>query len=297
VAVVAPAGTPAPDAYRAGLGILAARYTVVHAYDPLAPRTAPLPYLAESDAFRAARLNEALRDPEVRCIFFARGGYGSMRLLELLDGEALSKSRPTMVGFSDITALHAWAACQRVPSIHGPVVTQLPRLPADEVQSLFDLLEGRAWPELTGLERVVTGSARGPLFAANLTVLCHLCGTPFLPDLTGYILLLEEIGEVPYRIDRLLTQLLLAGVLQRLAGIVVGDLIDCDAPQGEPPLPVKARSVIFERISSLGIPAALGARVGHGGHNLSLPLLGPTALLDTSNGTLTFLDPPGGVES
>jgi muramoyltetrapeptide carboxypeptidase len=281
VAVLAPSGPAAPDAYQAGLAILAARYTIVHAYTP--GEAAALPYLSDDDERRVERLNVALRDDAVEAIFCARGGYGAMRLLEHLDGDALVRRRPLLVGFSDITALHAWAARLGVPTIHGPVAIQLPRLPMAEIDAMFALLEGRARPELGELETIVSGHAAGPLWGGNLTLISHLCGTPYLPDLRGHLLLLEEIGEVPYRVDRMLTQLRLAGVLRQLAGVVLGELIDCDAP------PTSGLEVARERLRDLGIPVVAGAPVGHGQHNVALPL-GLTAQLDADAGTLRFAD-------
>jgi len=282
VAVVAPAGPPDPDTYRGGLAILAARYTLVHAHEPARARSgSTLPYLADTDERRAEQLNAALRDPEVEAIFCARGGYGAMRILDLLDGQALVRRRPPLVGFSDVTVLHAWAARLGVPTVHGPVVTQLPRLPDGEVRSLFALLEGTALPRLDGLRCVAPGQAEGPLWGGNLTLLSHLCGTRHLPDLTGRILLLEEIGEAPYRLDRMLTQLRLSGALARVAGVVVGDLLDCDAPE------VSAERVVRDRLSDLGVPFVCGAPVGHGSHNIALPL-GEIARLDATAGVLTI---------
>ena len=290
MAVVAPASPVAVDAYQAGLGILAARYTIVHAYDPHSSSSssaASLPYLAAEDQCRADFFNQALQDPQVEAIFCARGGYGVMRILGLLDNEALRQRQIPIVGFSDITALHAWAACNGRASVHGPVVTQLGHLPPAEVQSLFDLLEGQAAPHLSGLEAVSRGCATGPLWGGNLTIISHLCGTPYLPDLSGHILLLEDIGESPYRIDRMLTQLMMAGVLQKIVGLVIGDLLHCDGPQGPSQIFTRGRAVMAERLGHLDLPVVMGAPVGHGEHNIALPL-GVPAQLDAAAGTLCF---------
>jgi muramoyltetrapeptide carboxypeptidase len=263
--------------YRAGLEILASRYRIVHADDPAEDRATELPYLAGSDERRLGSFNQALQDSQVDAIFCARGGYGCMRLLDLLDADALSQRNLPIVGFSDITALHAWAACVGVGSVHGPVVTQLPRLPGEQREALFALLEHHIALPLTGLTPICPGRAAGPLFAGNLSLLAHLCGTPYFPPLDGAILLLEEVDEAPYRIDRMLTQLLLAGELSSIAGIVIGELVRCDA----------ARDVLVERLRPLGVPIASGAPVGHGRRNLALPQ-GATALLDTGERQLTF---------
>jgi muramoyltetrapeptide carboxypeptidase len=172
-----------------------------------------------------------------------------------------------------------------VPSIHGPVVTQLPRLPAEHVEALFSLLEGRGAPRLRGLRPLCGGAAGGTLFGGNLTVLSHLCGTPLMPDLEGRILLLEDVNEAPYRIDRMLTQLRLAGLLQRAAGVVVGDCV----PGGDPAAGQAVEVVLRDRLGDLGLPVVLGAPVGHGSRNLALPL-GVPARLDADRGTLQFDD-------
>jgi muramoyltetrapeptide carboxypeptidase len=289
VAVVAPSGPFPEDTYRAGLAILAERYEVVHAPDPAAARGEHA-YLAAPDRERAARFNEALRDERVGAIFVARGGYGASRILGLLDGAALEARRPVLIGFSDATALHAWAACRRVASVHGPTLTQLAELPAEDRAVLFDLLEGRAQPVVRGLERVAGPAgavAHGTLLGGNLTLLACLAGTPHLPDLAGALILLEEIDEAPYRIDRMLTQLLDASSLPRAAGVVLGDLVRCDRAQGVPPVPTAALPVLVERLSPLGIPVVARAPFGHGSRNLALPL-GTPARLDVDAGELTF---------
>lgn len=284
--MVSPAGPCAPELYLAGSSILASRYRVVHGAQHPGPADDQLPFLAASDQRRAAAVNQALNDPAVEAIFFARGGYGCSRLLDVLDQDALQRRRLPMVGFSDITALHAWATCSGVPSIHGPMLSQLPRLPEPQLEQLWALVEGQAVPPVRRLEALAGGRARGPLFGGNLTLLAHLCGTRWLPDLSGRILLLEEVGEVPYRVDRSLTQLQLAGVLPRLAGVVVGDLLGCEPDLEPQQLPgAGARAVLLDRLGSLGVPVVLGAPVGHGDRNLALPL-GAQVTLDADAGTL-----------
>lgn len=276
---MAPSGSPAPDRYEAGLAILAKRYRIVHAHSPLPVAARPHPYLSAGEAHRAEELNRALRDPGVDAVFAARGGVGAARLLPLLDGEALRARRPLLCGFSDLTALHAWAAGLGVGTVHGPVVTQLASLPSAEQEGLFALLEGRALPRLEGLSALARGRACGPLLGGNLALLASLCGTRYLPDLSGAVLLLEEVGEQPYRIDRLLAQLELAGVFGRVAGVVVGALSDCDAAQGPEAVPWTGEAVVSDRLRALGVPVALGAPVGHADHNVALPL-GREALLE-----------------
>lgn len=278
MAVVSPAGPCQPDVYRAGVAILASRYTIVHGGEPAEGPYDRLPYLAADDEQRARDLNRALNDPAVEAIFFARGGYGSVRILEALDADALRRRRLPLVGFSDITVLHAWAGLHGVPTIHGPVVSQLSRLPGADLEALFALLEGGELPRCDGLGAVTGGAARGPLWGGNLTMVASLCGTSLLPELTGRLLLLEEVNEAPYRLDRLLTQLRLAGLLHEVAGVVVGQLLDDEALLAE---------LLADRLGDLGVPVVYGAPVGHGDENLALPL-GYEAVLDADNGTLKF---------
>jgi muramoyltetrapeptide carboxypeptidase len=282
--VVAPAGPAAAERYAAGLALLRARFDVVSAYDPAAA-AARLPYLAAEDTARAAALNAALRDERVSAVLCARGGYGSSRMLHLLDAAALRARRVPLVGFSDITGLHAWAAGLGVPSIHGPVVTQLPALPPCDREALFALLEGSAPPALSGLRPLAPGCATGLFWGGNLSLLAHLCGTPYFPTAAGMILLLEDVGESPYRLDRMLTQLLLAGLFERVAGVVLGEFVACDSAPHEPT--ARVEDVLVERLGALGIPVAAGLPVGHGARNVALPL-GVTARLDADAGLLDF---------
>jgi muramoyltetrapeptide carboxypeptidase len=169
------------------------------------------------------------------------------------------------------------------------VVTQLGRLPDEERAALFSLLESSE-PRLllTGLEALCPGCASGPLLGGNLEVFSRLLGTPLLPDLDGAVLFLEDVGERPYRIDRLLTHLELAGVFARVAGVVMGDFVACDEPSTSRVSSPSALEVVRERLGNLGLPVALGARVGHGERNLALPY-GVEVVLDAQAGTVVAL--------
>ncbi len=279
VALVAPAGPVPRDELEAGKAILGARYDVVHD-ERLFARTG---FLAGPDEERLAALTGALADPSLRAIFCARGGYGIMRLLPRLDAIALRHAPKLIVGFSDVTALHAFAARADVASVHGPVVTQLSKLPVEDRDALFALLESpEPPPPLTGLRALAPGRAEGRLCGGNLELLSRLVGTNFLPPLDGGVLLLEEIGERPYRLDRALTQLLLAGALHRIRAVVVGDLVQCE--QAEMPAP---EAVVAERLGALGVPIVAGAPIGHGARNRAVPL-GAQVTVDAAAGTVEF---------
>ena len=275
VRVVAPAGPFDPAAFEAGLSLLRTRFG-------LEPRhrsdiTARSRYLAGDDARRLDEWNEAVADPEARAIWCARGGYGSMRLLEHLDPSRLLHPPRWLIGFSDITALHGVLNRAGLVTVHGPMVAFLPRLPAAALEHLEALLFGRAAPApasgdpgpgtgLAGTAVIRPGVAVGPLLGGSLTLLGHLCGTPFLPPLHGAVLFLEDVGEKPYELDRLLTQLRLAGALQGVRGVAVGQISQCD--DGEQ----RGLDTVRELVHALGVPAIEGLRAGHETDNWALPL-------------------------
>jgi muramoyltetrapeptide carboxypeptidase len=286
VAVVAPAGPLDRDALEAGLRVLAGRYEAT--WDPgLLSRTR---YLAGGDTRRVAELERALASPGTRAIIAARGGYGSLRLLPRVFPAGRRATDPgprLLVGFSDVTALHAaWQAAGRV-SVHGPGLTQLATQPRAVVERLFRLLEDPAAPPppLAGTP-LVGGTAEGPLLGGNLSLLTRLLGTPWLPDLDGAILLLEDVAERPYRIDRMWTHLRLAGVLDRVRGLALGDFTDCEEREGDYLL----RDVLGELAAEAGIPCVAGLPVGHGAVNVPVPL-GCCARVDGGAGQLVFLEP------
>jgi muramoyltetrapeptide carboxypeptidase len=275
VRVVAPSGPFDPAAFDRGLAVLSDRLGLV-------PRmrsdvTARRGYLAGDDARRAEEWREAVADPEARAIFCARGGYGAMRILPAVDPAPLLDRPKAVVGFSDVTAVHAVLNRAGLATVHGPVVTQLGRAPDDAVRHLEALLfEDPPRPGAWGVpapgaglvaERTVSpGRASGPLLGGTLTLLAHLAGTPYAPRLDGAILLLEDVGERPYRIDRCLTQLRLAGALAGVAGLALGRFTDCDDGA------LLAADVVREAALALGVPAVEGLPLGHLDANFAVPL-------------------------
>lgn len=288
VAVVAPAGPLDREAMDAGLRILGERYRV--SWDPAL--LSRVRYLAGDDARRGNELAAALADPAVQGVVAARGGYGAMRILPRVwprvDGGPPSPgpAKP-LVGFSDITALHAALQAAGRVSVHGPVVTQLGTQPAAVVERFFALLEDATAPPapIQGTP-VVGGVAEGPLLGGNLSLLTRLLGTPWLPDLDGAVLLLEDVGEQPYRIDRMWTHLRLAGVLDRVAGLALGDFTDCETSGAEFTL----RDVLWSLVAETGLPCVGGLPVGHGAVNVPVAL-GTRVRLDGGAGALSFLEP------
>jgi muramoyltetrapeptide carboxypeptidase len=287
VGVVAASGPVDRSRLEAGLKVLGDRYRLRLDENALLARNG---FLAGEDAPRLEALNAAIRDPELRAIIMARGGYGLTRILPGIDREALRANPKLIVGYSDVTALLALCAQTGVAAIHGPMVSELASLETEDMTRLLDLLEN---PDpgalLTGLEPMVGGSAEGPLLGGNLEVLSRLLGTPFEPDLQGTVLFLEDVGERPYRVDRALTHLEIAGALSGVAGIVIGDFTDCDDLTNGEVQPPTIRQVLAERLERLGVPVALGGRFGHGERKMSLPY-GVPVRLDADAGSLVAIE-------
>ena len=264
----------------------------------MSPRTeTPSPrygYLAGPDAVRAAAFNDALAEPATAAILAARGGYGAMRLLDRIDFSLLLERPKILIGYSDFTAI-LLAAYQRTGLVgfHGPMaaVELAGEDPTAALHGLQQALEPRPLGELpiNGAHPLRAGRGRGPLLGGCLSLLAHLSGTSFFPRLDGAVLFWEEVGEPPYRIDRMLTQLRLGGQLERLAGMVVGGLSDCAPMQGRPSLSVER--IVLDVTEGTDYPILFGLPFGHIPRPLTLPL-GVTALVeaDERSGRLVVED-------
>ncbi|MGA0386096.1 MAG: S66 peptidase family protein [Vulcanococcus sp.] len=222
--------------------------------------------------------------PLVACM---RGGWGSARLLE----RPLAEEEHWLLGFSDVTSL-LWArqAAGLPGGIHGPMVTTLGAEPEWSQERLRALLFGEALPPLQGTVWN-PGQAEGPCLAGNLTVATHLLGTPHLPDLSGAILLFEDIGEAPYRIDRMLSHWRLSGALQQIAGLGFGSFSDCEGDEDDARDPQHSfglQAVLQERCGDLGIPVIADLPFGHRCGNAAIPI-GRRARLDGERGQLLLL--------
>jgi muramoyltetrapeptide carboxypeptidase len=287
VRIVAPSGPVPREAFLAGLDLLRARYDVRWDEATIFARAG---FLAGPDEQRLPALLGALTEPDVDAVMMARGGYGLLRLLPFLRPEVFALRPRPLVGFSDGTALLAASARGGLVSIHGPVVTQLANLSTDDQRSLYQRLEtpGPALL-LDGLEEIIPGRARGPLLGGNLQLFSRLVGTPYLPELEGAILFLEDLGERPYRIDRLITHLDLAGVFSAASAVVLGDFSSCREPEATRAESPTAEEVLVERFGRLPIPVVWGGAFGHGTRNVALPY-GALAELDTRTGTLVTLE-------
>ncbi|HWO10481.1 MAG TPA: LD-carboxypeptidase [Polyangiaceae bacterium] len=276
--MVAPSSPFDRTLVRAGMAWLGRRYRV--RFDPsLFSRTG---FLAGDDARRLSELNAALADSETQAIIAARGGYGLGRIAPSLELGPLVEHPKWIVGFSDLTALHLEAARVGVMSLHAHNVAGLGPGDGPARDAWVSALERPAARTFERLEVLHAGEAEGPLAGGNLKVLfmAHAAGRLRLPR--GAILLLEDVSETSYRIDRMLTALLQAGALAQVSGLALGEFTDCSPGRYSVP----TREVLSERLGLLGVPVLAGLPVGHGRHNAPL-VLGAPARLSTRAGTLT----------
>lgn len=273
---MAPSGPFDEVAFDAGVAFLRTRYEV-RVDDEVRAKKG---YLAGDDARRLAELHRALDEEGTRAIVCARGGFGATRLLDALDVEQVRRAKKLLVGFSDVTALHALWARAELGSMHGPMVAWLGRANEDGRADWVAALEGRTL-HARGLRAVVRGRAEGVLLGGNLAVLAALVGTPYSPPLEGAVLFLEDVGEAPYRIDRTITQLRQAQWFRGVRAIVLGDFVRC-APGDHG---VSVEEVLEERLGDLGVPVVAGLCAGHGATNHALPF-GARVVVDADAGTL-----------
>jgi len=239
-------------------------------------------FLAGNDARRLAELNGALADPGLCAIIAARGGYGLTRIAHLAEYGPFLRHPKWIVGFSDITALHVEAARLGVASMHGPNAAALGRSDDWTQQRFIRALETpRAETRFEGLCTVRPGVARGPLAGGNLSLLftCQATGRLHLP--AGAILVIEDVTESAYRVDRMLSALLASGALDNIGGVVIGDFSDCPDSHR-----VSVRAVLEERLGELRVPVLSGLRFGHERYN-EFVALGVPAELDANAGRLS----------
>jgi len=274
VAVIAPSSPfEAVLAFR-GMAFLRGRYKVV--FDRgMFTRCG---YLAGNDARRAEELERALVAPEVRAIVAVRGGYGASRFVHEVDWARVAADPKWFVGFSDITAIHLELARVGVASIHAPHVTSLGRGDACTRDGFVRALETPlSVTRFAGLRSIATGAACGPIVGGNLTLIHAAAAAGRLALPAGAILFIEDVTERPYRIDRMLTTLMVGNHLKRIAGVVAGDFTSCDpGPDG-----VTVADVLADRLTPLRVPVLSGLPAGHGTRNVPI-VLGATAKIDSS---------------
>ena len=245
-------------------------------------------YFSARDEARLEDLNVALRDDRIDAIWCIRGGYGMTRLLDGVDFDALRRRPRPVMGYSDITALHAGVnRCAGIVSYHSPVARE--NITPFTRDSFVRAMRGESSCGVAAGARVIRGgSAHGRLAGGNLALMAALAGTPYLPDLTGAILVLEDVNEALYRVDRMLTQLRLAGALRDLAGIAFGQCTDCDADES-PDDTREQRTldvVLREHADAIGVPCLAGIPLGHIDEHWTIPL-GALATLDADARALT----------
>ncbi len=249
-------------------------------------------YLAGSDNQRAADINAAFADPAVKGVFCLRGGYGSCRILPLLDYAAIRANPKPFLGYSDITAMHlAILVKSRLVTFHGSNASSAfePENRAGCEQMLVHGSDGLLFERdrvHKAIKTVVPGRVRGKLIGGNFTCLLRLIGTPWQPDFRGAILFLEDTGEKAYRIDGMFTHLRLAGVLEQIGGLVLGQF-DYDADKREQ---ARIAEVLPHEAKRLGVPCVIGAPIGHFASQIIVPQ-GVPAELDATAGRLSFRAP------
>ncbi len=295
IGIVTPASPMIPERLAKGIAYLQARgYRVVEGQHVHAQRG----YLAGTDRQRAEDLNRMFADPEVKAIICSRGGYGVSRLLDDIDYQALRQHPKIFVGYSDLTALQL-AIWQRI----GLVTFSGPMVAVEMGKGIHPFTEEHFWrtvtsddlfgplphPEGESLQCVRPGKARGRLLGGCFSLIAPLLGTPFMPDLEGTILVLEDIDEEVYRIDRYFAQFRSAGILDHIAGLVFGTFINWQPSEPDKPY-LTLEQVIEDYVSERPIPVATGLAYGHGEAKVTLPL-GVEAELDADAGTLTILEP------
>ena len=257
-------------------------------------------HLGGTDAQRAEELNALIRDPAVRAIFPARGGFGLTRIIDRIDYKALAADPKIITGYSDLTALHlAVARKARVVTFHSPLpMHSLHKGETEPHAFAYRSFRRMILAPSGGLgagivevplggdkpEALVAGKARGRLLGGNLSLVAATIGTPYAIEPEGAILLLEDVNEAPYRVDRMLSQLRLAGVLDKVSGVVLGSFTT-----KEPDEPAKIDAILREYFGGLKVPVIIGFPAGHAPANATLPHGG---LVEIDGGSLRILESP-----
>jgi len=267
IGVVAPAGAVDEASLEAGVRVLENAGFRVRVGAAVRKKNG---FLAGSDAERAADLHDMFCDPEVKAIIAARGGYGSGRLLALLDPTVVREHPKIFVGHSDISfLLNDFVQRAGLVTFHGPLITGLQQRP-EATEHLLTMLKGeRVGWNVAAREVVQPGTAEGPLAGGCLSVVVAMLGTPYAVRTDGCLLFLEDVNEKPYRVDRMLTQLRQAGALDRVVGVIFGEMSGCVAAEFER---VSVYDVIAEAFADAPYPVAFGLPSGHGVGTLTLPL-------------------------
>ncbi len=280
VGIAAPASPFDMENYNLGVHVLESMGFYMSVLDDIFDKNI---YLAGSDVHRANLLNKLFADSSIKAIICARGGYGSIRILPLLDYNIIRNNPKIFVGFSDVSAILSaiYTKCGLV-TFHGPMITTI----ADASQKTKEAMMTAFLSDIK-LEIIIKngiavrhGSALGIVSGGNLATLCHLAGTPFQPSFKDHILFLEDRGEATYKIDRMLTQMKMAGCFDGIAGLVLGFFEDCGEIK-------EVFSVVDNIFKDEDIPILAGLEAGHGRNNITIPF-GITATLDSDKHLLSF---------
>jgi len=284
IALAAPAGPLDREALDSGRKSLERLGFTVVTRDDVLDRDG---YLAGSDARRAEELMGFVNDPDVAAIVCARGGYGCHRIIDRLDAEAFRKAAKPLVGYSDITTLLLWQRKRAgLLGIHGPMCEKPGSLEGEAGSALVRALQGTGpLPRYEG-KTLADGWAEGRLVGGSLSVCVASLGTPWELDTRDAILMLEDITELPYRVDRMLQQMRAAGKLDRVVGVALGSFTDCD-DERNPEWTIER--LMGEVLGELGVPVVAGLPFGHGAENRPWPFAGRAAL-DGARGELEILE-------
>jgi len=282
IGVVAPAGPFDPDLFKKGVAALKALEYRVYLPEGLTSKDR---FLAGSDQHRAGLINQMFADPEIKGILCARGGYGSLRILDLIDYNLIQRNPKIFIGFSDISAL-LWVMTNKcgLPVFHGPVMTMLGMENRETAASLQTVLTCTTPLEIPAANGKVlrSGTCRGTVHGGNLATLCHLVGTPYAPEFKYSIVVLEDVGEAPYKIDRMLCQMRMAGCFDGMVGLALGTFSDCGEHED-------VLDVFRDVFKNSDIPILAGFDLGHVSINLTFPM-GIPAVLDTAKQTLSYTE-------
>ncbi|RZB37029.1 MAG: muramoyltetrapeptide carboxypeptidase [Desulfobacteraceae bacterium Eth-SRB2] len=280
VGIVAPAGPFDPKKFMKGKAVLESMGFRTFFDEGIFQKYG---FLAGTDIQRADQVNRLFADSAVKAVVCARGGYGSMRILPFLDYKTIKKNPKIFVGFSDISVLLSVLHDRcRLVTFHGPVLTTLANTDEQTVAAMRVALTSNIILELKPEKGIVIkpGVSSGLVVGGNLTTLCHLVGTPYVPNFKGKILFLEDRAESPYRIDRMLTQMRLAGCFEGIKGLFLGSFEACGELD-------EIFRIVLEIFGDVNIPILSGFEIGHGRINITIPI-GLGATLDADRQILTF---------
>ncbi|MFC1876736.1 LD-carboxypeptidase [Thermodesulfobacteriota bacterium] len=280
IGIAAPAGPFELEAFERGVAVIEDM-----GFEVMVPENLqhPTRYLAGPDAHRALLLNDMFNSSDIKGIICARGGYGSIRILDLMDFDLLRKHPKIFLGFSDISALISVVTTRgNLVAFHGPNITTLSKATPQTKASFYRAITSdQPFDIRPEKPRVVNpGKGTGIVSGGNLATLCHLLGTPYSPLYRGCLFVMEDTGEAPYKIDRMLFQMRMAGCFQGIAGVVLGSFPDC----GNYDVICEIAANLFE---DMQIPILGGFEMGHGEDNMTLPM-GIRATLDTDQGALVY---------